>query len=126
MSDEADRSGLCYLAALLADSAVEDRVKEGALILLADLRLPLPERVVLAGPDIILARSVRQLLDGLDTPNGMAEAVASIRDLVPEGERAEFICTVEAEHAAAGERLRALADALGAGEDASAPEESVK
>jgi tetratricopeptide (TPR) repeat protein len=68
-----------------------DTVKARALGLLSDLRAPMPMHVQLRDPEALLGRSVRELLDGLDSPDEVDQAVALIVDQVPEPEVPAFV-----------------------------------
>jgi tetratricopeptide (TPR) repeat protein len=68
-----------------------DGVKARALGLLSDLRAPLPARIQLRDPEALLGRSVRELLDGLESPAQLDQAIALIVDHVPEPEVPAFV-----------------------------------
>ncbi|MDB4964393.1 MAG: Tetratricopeptide 2 repeat protein [Myxococcales bacterium] len=68
-----------------------DAVKARALGLLSDLQAPMPQRIQLRDPEALLGRSVRELLDGLDSPDEVDTAVALIVDQVPELEVPAFV-----------------------------------
>jgi tetratricopeptide (TPR) repeat protein len=78
------------LARLCAGDATDD-VKARALGLLSDLEAPLPAEVRLRDPERLLARSVRDLLDGLDRPRELEQAVALVVDHVPDPEVPAFV-----------------------------------
>lgn len=78
------------LESLLAGEA-NDAVKARALGLLSDLQAPLPVNVQLRDPEALLGRSVRDLLDGLNSAGEIDQAVALIVDQVPEPEVPAFV-----------------------------------
>jgi tetratricopeptide (TPR) repeat protein len=69
----------------------EDAVKARALGLLSDLEAPMPSHIRLRDPEKLLAQSVRELLDGLERPGELDEAVALIVDHVPDPEVPAFV-----------------------------------
>jgi tetratricopeptide (TPR) repeat protein len=75
----------------LCNSEAGDEVKARALGILSDLDQPMPSKVRLQNPEKLLARSVRELLDGLDRPHELTQAVALIVDHVPDGEVPAFV-----------------------------------
>lgn len=97
------------LNALLVDPARGDGCKERILGLLADLRAPVPERVVLQDPDALLERSVRDLLCDLDSPQGLTQALDMIFEQVPEAEFENFLHEV-VQHG--GDRAQPLLSAI--------------
>ena len=68
-----------------------DAIKARALGLLSDLQAPMPTHVQLRDPEALLGRSVRELLDGLESPDEVDQAVALIVDQVPEPEVPAFV-----------------------------------
>ena len=102
-SDEAESGWAYHLLARVGGprviSALErlcagdagDAVKARALGLLSDLQAPMPTRVQLRDPEALLGRSVRELLDGLDSADEIDQAVALIVDQVPEPEVPAFV-----------------------------------
>ena len=68
-----------------------DAIKARALGLLSDLQAPMPAHVQLRDPEALLGRSVRELLDGLDSSDEIDQAVALIVDQVPEPEVPAFV-----------------------------------
>jgi Flp pilus assembly protein TadD len=78
--------------AMLVDPALSDATKERALGLLADLRAPVPERVLLRDPDSILERSVRELLGSLGSDDSLVQALDMVFEQVPAGELETFLC----------------------------------
>jgi tetratricopeptide (TPR) repeat protein len=68
-----------------------DAIKARALGLLSDLQAPMPPHVQLRDPEALLGRSVRELLDGLESPDEIDQAVALIVDQVPELEVPAFV-----------------------------------
>lgn len=97
------------LNALLVDPARGDSCKERVLGLLADLRAPVPERVVLQDPDALLERSVRDLLCDLESPQGLTQALDMIFEQVPEAEFENFLYEV-VQHG--GDRAQPLLSAI--------------
>lgn len=75
----------------LCASDATDALKARALGLLSDLQAPMPARVQLRDPDALLGKSVRELLDGLESPDEIDQAVALIIDHVPEPEVPAFV-----------------------------------
>lgn len=71
---------------LLVDARLADGCKARVLGLLADLRAPIPEHVVLEDPDALLKSSVTDLLGGLDSPQALDQALDLIFEQVPESE----------------------------------------
>jgi Flp pilus assembly protein TadD len=82
------------VSALLGEADVNDEVKARCLGLLSDLGAPVPADVSLHDPDGLLQRSVRELLDGLDRPSEVREAVDLILLQVPVAELASFAAEV--------------------------------
>jgi Flp pilus assembly protein TadD len=68
-----------------------DAIKARALGLLSDLQAPMPPHVQLRDPEALLGRSVRELLEGLESPDEIDQAVALIVDQVPELEVPAFV-----------------------------------
>jgi len=72
------------LQELLRDRAIDDDAKALALALLAELHVPPPAEITLRNPDVIIARSVRDLVSGLRTQADVKSAadlvVAQIAD----------------------------------------------
>jgi Flp pilus assembly protein TadD len=68
-----------------------DALKARALGLLSDLQAPMPAHVQLRDPEALLGRSVRELLEGLESPDEIDQAVALIVDQVPEPEVPAFV-----------------------------------
>ena len=96
---------------LLRDSAVSDRAKGMALALLAELHAPPPAEITLTDPDVVIGRSVRDLLDGLRN----AEDVRHAADLVGAQigpEEMAFFCAELLKHGGpkAGRLVRTIAD----------------
>jgi tetratricopeptide (TPR) repeat protein len=81
---------ICALERLCAGEAA-DAVKARALGLLSDLQAPMPQHIQLRDPEALLGRSVRELLDGLESPDEIDTAVALIVDQVPEPEVPAFV-----------------------------------
>jgi tetratricopeptide (TPR) repeat protein len=75
----------------LCASPASDAVKARALGLLSDLQAPMPAHVQLRDPEALLGRSVCELLDGLESPEEIDQAVALIVDHVPEPEVPAFV-----------------------------------
>ena len=75
----------------LCASEVHDSVKARALGLLSDLQAPMPLHVQLRDPEALLGHSVRELLEGLESPDEIDQAVALIVDQVPEPEVPAFV-----------------------------------
>jgi tetratricopeptide (TPR) repeat protein len=75
----------------LCGGGASDAIKARALGLLSDLQAPMPAHVQLRDPEALLGRSVRELLDGLDSPDEIDQAVALIVDQVPEPEVPAFV-----------------------------------
>jgi tetratricopeptide (TPR) repeat protein len=79
---------------LLEDPAVADDVKARALGLLSDLDAPVPQQVALRDPEALLARSVKDLIDGLDDEDDIEQAAELIMTQVPEPELPAFAAEV--------------------------------
>ena len=75
----------------LCSSDASDTIKARALGLLCDLQAPMPMHVQLRDPEALLGRSVRELLEGLDSPDEIDQAVELIVDQVPEPEVPAFV-----------------------------------
>jgi tetratricopeptide (TPR) repeat protein len=75
----------------LCASPASDAVKARALGLLSDLQAPMPQHIQLRDPEALLGRSVRDLLDGLESADEIDTAVALIVDSVPEPEVPAFV-----------------------------------
>lgn len=97
------------LRALLVAPQVEDRVKARALGLLADLKVPPPDQVVLRNPDALLETSVHELVGCLGSRSELRQAVELVLEQVPRGEIAAFVREVIGH---GGEAARPLLDAL--------------
>jgi tetratricopeptide (TPR) repeat protein len=82
------------LGELLQDGDIADDVKARALALLSDLDAPVPTDVSLRDPEGMLARSVRDLVDSLDRPDELEQAVELIVEQVPEPELPAFAAEV--------------------------------
>jgi tetratricopeptide (TPR) repeat protein len=76
---------------LLVDARKSDQVKARVLALLSDLGAPLGEQVVLHDPEALLARSVRELLSGLESENELGQALDLIFTQVPADELHSFL-----------------------------------
>lgn len=83
------------LSALLGQTEVADVVKERAIEILASLRAPTPSQLVLKDPDALIARGVRDLIDGLRGPDGVGPVLDQLFELVPGSELAHFVAEVE-------------------------------
>ncbi|MGZ3404872.1 MAG: tetratricopeptide repeat protein [Polyangia bacterium] len=75
----------------LCSGDASDVIKARALGLLSDLQAPMPPHVQLRDPEALLGRSVRELLEGLESPDEIDQAVALIVDQVPEPEVPAFV-----------------------------------
>jgi tetratricopeptide (TPR) repeat protein len=75
----------------LCTGPASDAVKARALGLLSDLQAPMPQHIQLRDPEALLGRSVRDLLDGLESADEVDTAVALIVDSVPEPEVPAFV-----------------------------------
>src|SRR5262249_26466241 len=62
--------------------------------LLADLRAPVPDQVVLHDPDALLERSVGDLLCDLGSPQALAQALDLIFEQVPKADFESFLVEV--------------------------------
>jgi tetratricopeptide (TPR) repeat protein len=80
--------------ALLVDPKLGDDCKARVLGLLADLRAPVPDRVLLRDPDAMLHRSVRDLLCDLDSKAALDQALDLIFEQVPADEFENFLVEV--------------------------------
>lgn len=97
------------LNALLVDAKISDDSKARVLGLLADLKAPIPETVVLKDPDAMLERSVRDLLSDLGSPEALSQALDMIFEQVPPDELDNFLTEV-VEHG--GDSARPLLSGL--------------
>ncbi len=79
---------------LLEDPAVADEVKARALGLLSDLDAPVPPQVQLRDPEALLARSVKDLIEGLEDDDDVDQAADLIMTQVPEPELPAFAAEV--------------------------------
>src|SRR5258706_7169002 len=82
------------LGELLQSDQVGDDAKARALALLSDLEAPVPAEVSLRDPEAMLARSVRDLVDSLDNPDELQQAVDLIIEQVPDEEVGAFAAEV--------------------------------
>ncbi len=82
---------IARLNALLVDSKLGDACKARVLGLLADLRAPVPDAVSLQDPDALLDQSVRELLDELDSPEALQQALDLIFEQVLPDEFSVFL-----------------------------------
>jgi tetratricopeptide (TPR) repeat protein len=85
------KRALTQLNRLLIDPRKPDQLKARILALLSDLGAPLNDQVVLRDPNALLARSVRELLSGLDGESELGEAVELIFTQVPAAELRSFL-----------------------------------
>ncbi|MCS6914282.1 MAG: tetratricopeptide repeat protein [Myxococcales bacterium] len=79
------------LRALLAAPQVDDRAKARALGLLADLKVPPPQQVVLRDPEALLETSVHELISCLGSRLELRQAVELVLEHVPAAEIAAFV-----------------------------------
>jgi tetratricopeptide (TPR) repeat protein len=98
------------LSALLRDITVEDDVKTRALSLLGDLGAPAPDEIVLKDSDLLIERSVRELLAGLRTRADVRQAADLVVAQIAAEELA-FFCQEVLKHG--GRRARRLVQAIG-------------
>lgn len=82
------------LNALLVDAKLDDECKARVLGLLAELKAPIPEQVVLKDPEALLERSVRDLLYDLQSAQALTQALDLIFTQVPADEFENFLFEV--------------------------------
>lgn len=98
---------------LLKNVEVSDRAKGMALALLAELHAPPPAEITLTDPDVVIGRSVRDLLAGLRNSEDVRHAADLVgAQIAPE--ELTFFCTELLKHG--GERAPRLVKAIAAGE----------
>ena len=97
---------------LLRDTAVSDKAKGMALALLAELHAPPPAEITLTDPDVVIGRSVRDLLAGLRNSEDVQHAADLVgAQIAPE--EMGFFCAELLKHGGpkATRLVRTIADA---------------